>query len=404
MDDDGKCRKRNYTTMDQNRIYKRPRENHKEREQTKCNGKECQKEDISKHLTNDERNKESHKVLQNSSPLVQVKHLPVLTGCRSVDNYERLNFIEEGTYGRVFRGRDIHTNEIYALKEIKLDNEVEGFPLTSLREVSILVSLRHPNVIHVREVVVGSSLNKIYLVMEYAQHDMKNVLDNMRHPFSQAEVKSLLQQLLSGVAYLHDNWVLHRDLKTSNLLLNSEGILKICDFGLARLYSDPLKPYTQPVVTLWYRAPELLLGARTYTPAVDIWSVGCIFAEWLTREALFPGSTEIDQLSRIWKCLGTPNEEIWPGLSELPHASKIKFVKQPYNCLRQRFDNTIYGGQTSITNLGLDLMNKLLTYDPEKRIQAQDALNHPYFEEIPKPIDPSLMQTFPETHPNMTSY
>eukprot|EP00871_Galdieria_phlegrea_P001289 jgi/Galph1/2160/GphlegSOOS_G834.1 len=338
-----------------------------------------------------------------SSTMTDVSYLPVLTGCRSVDNYERLNFIDEGTYGRVFRGRDIHTNEIFALKEIKLDNEFEGFPLTSLRELSILVSLKHPNVINVREVVVGSNLNKIYMVMEYAEHDMKNILERMKHPFSQAEIKSLLRQLLSGVAYLHDNWVLHRDLKTSNLLLNSEGVLKICDFGLARLYSDPLKPYTQPVVTLWYRAPELLLGAKTYTPAIDIWSIGCIFAEWLTREALFPGRGELDQLARIWNCLGTPNEEIWPGLSELPHAKKIKFVNQPYNYLRQRFASSSYRGQSCLTNLGLDLMNKLLTYDPAKRIQAKDALSHPYFEETPKPIDPSLIQTFPEMHANTYS-
>lgn len=386
---DPRCQKRT-------RPEKRPREN-EIKHTTTCNGnKKSIKQDEWNQLSHDDNNRETQPNVHSSSTLG--KQLPVLTGCRSVDNYERLNFIEEGTYGRVFRGRDIQTNKIYALKEIKLNNEVEGFPLTALREVSILVSLRHPNVVHVREVVVGSNLNKIYMVMEYAQHDMKKVLDNMKHPFSQAEVKSLLQQLLSGVAYLHDNWVLHRDLKTSNLLLDDQGILKICDFGLARLYSDPLKPYTQPVVTLWYRAPELLLGAKTYTPAIDIWSVGCIFAEWLRRKTLFEGRTEIEQLTKMWEILGTPNEEIWPGLYQLPNANKIKFIQQPYNRLSQRLDNNIYGSQTSVTKLGLDLMNKLLTYDPEKRIQAQDALNHPYFEEIPKPVDPSLMQTFPETN------
>jgi cell division cycle 2-like protein len=177
----------------------------------------------------------------------------MLQGCRSVDEFERLNKIDEGTYGVVYRARDKKTGEIVALKKVKMEKEREGFPLTSLREINILLSFHHPSVVDVKEVVVGSSLDSIFMVMEYMEHDLKGLMESMRQPFSQSEVKCLMLQLLEGVKYLHDNWVLHRDLKTSNLLLNNRGELKICDFGLARQYGSPLKTYTHLVVTLWYR-------------------------------------------------------------------------------------------------------------------------------------------------------
>jgi cell division cycle 2-like protein len=177
----------------------------------------------------------------------------MLQGCRSVDEFERLNKINEGTYGVVFRAKDKKTGEIVALKKVKMEKEKEGFPLTSLREINILLSFHHPFIVDVKEVVVGSSLDSIFMVMEYMEHDLKELMEAMKQPFSQSEVKCLMLQLLEGVKYLHDNWVLHRDLKTSNLLLNNKGELKICDFGLARQYGSPLKPYTSLVVTLWYR-------------------------------------------------------------------------------------------------------------------------------------------------------
>lgn len=177
----------------------------------------------------------------------------MLQGCRSVDDFERLNKIDEGTYGVVYRARDKKTGEIVALKKVKMEKEREGFPLTSLREINILLSFHHPSIVDVKEVVVGSSLDSIFMVMEYMEHDLKGLMESMKQPFSQSEVKCLMIQLLEGVKYLHDNWVLHRDLKTSNLLLNNRGELKICDFGLARQYGSPLKPYTHLVVTLWYR-------------------------------------------------------------------------------------------------------------------------------------------------------
>ncbi|XP_051122431.1 cyclin-dependent kinase G-2 isoform X2 [Andrographis paniculata] len=253
----------------------------------------------------------------------------MLQGCRSVDEFERLNKIDEGTYGVVYRAKDKKTGEIVALKKVKMEKEREGFPLTSLREINILLSLHHPSIVDVKEVVVGSNLDSIFMVMEYMEHDLKGLMETMKQPFSQSEVKCLMLQLLGGIKYLHDNWVLHRDLKTSNLLLNNCGELKICDFGLARQYGSPLKPYTHMVVTLWYRAPELLLGAKQYSTAIDMWSLGCIMAELLSKEPLFNGKTEVDQLDKIFKILGTPSETIWPGLSKLPGA-KVNFVKHKH--------------------------------------------------------------------------
>ncbi|KAL3571231.1 hypothetical protein D5086_028480 [Populus alba] len=325
--------------------------------------------------------------------------IDMLEGCRSVFKYERLNEINEGTYGKVYKARDKKTGEFVALKKVKMDVgrdrylEEYGFPLTSLREINILMSFDHPSIVKVKEVVMGD-LDSVFMVMEYMEHDLKGVTQAMKQPFSTSEVKCLMLQLLEGVKYLHDNWVLHRDLKTSNLLLNNKGELKVCDFGMSRQYSSPLKPYTSLVVTLWYRAPELLLGAKQYSTAVDMWSVGCIMAEMLTKEPLFTGKGEIDHLDKIFKTLGTPNETTWPGLSKLPGA-KANFVKQPHNQLRKKFPFTPFTGSPVLSDLGFDLLNKLLTYDPEKRITADDALNHPWFHEVPLPKSKESMPTFP---------
>uniref|UniRef100_A0ACD5URS4 Uncharacterized protein n=3 Tax=Avena sativa TaxID=4498 RepID=A0ACD5URS4_AVESA len=319
----------------------------------------------------------------------------MLQGCRSVDVFERLNKINEGTYGVVYRAKDKKTAEVVALKKVKMEKEREGFPLTSLREINILLSFHHPSIVDVKEVVVGSSLDSIFMVMEYMEHDLKGVMENMKQPYTQSEVKCLVLQLLEGVKYLHDNWVLHRDLKTSNLLLNNRGELKICDFGLSRQYGSPLKPYTQLVVTLWYRAPELLLGAKEYSTAIDMWSVGCIMAELLAKEPLFNGKTEFEQLDKIFRTLGTPNEKIWPGYAKLPGV-KVNFVKQPYNRLREKFPAASFSGtRPNLSEAGFDLLNKFLTYDPEKRISADAALQHQWFHEVPLPKSKDFMPTFP---------
>ncbi|KAF3337939.1 cyclin-dependent kinase G-2-like isoform X2 [Carex littledalei] len=327
-------------------------------------------------------------------PKPRKRSINMLQGCRSVDEFERLNKINEGTYGVVYRARDKKSGEVVALKKVKMEKEKEGFPMTALREINILLSFHHPSIVDVKEVVVGSTMDSIFMVMEYMEHDLKGVMETMKQPYSQSEVKCLMLQLLEGTMYLHHNWVLHRDLKTSNLLLNNRGELKICDFGLARQYGSPLKPYTPLVVTLWYRAPELLLGAKEYSTAIDMWSVGCIMAELLAKEPLFNGQNEKEQIDKIFKTLGTPNENIWPGYKNLP-GSKVVFTKQPYNRLRDKFPATSFSGRPTLSEAGFDLLNKLLTYDPERRISAEEALRHPWFSEVPLPKSRDFMPTFP---------
>ncbi|XP_065061335.1 cyclin-dependent kinase 11A-like [Rhopilema esculentum] len=318
-------------------------------------------------------------------------YYPAIMGCRDVKEFQWLNKIEEGTYGVVYRARDNRTDEIVALKRLKMEKEKEGFPITSLREINTLLKAQHPNIVTVREIVVGSNMDKIYIVMDYVEHDLKALMETMTQPFLVGEVKTLMIQLLRGVNHLHDNWILHRDIKASNLLLSHKGILKVGDFGLAREYGSPLKNYTPIVVTLWYRAPELLLGAKEYKTAIDLWSVGCVFAELLLMKPLFPGKSEIDQINKIFKELGTPNDNIWPGppaYSELSMVKKTNFAHHPYNVLRNRFGATF-------TDKGFNLLNRFLTYDPQRRITAEEALSHEYFEESPLPVDPSMFPTWP---------
>ncbi|KAI8920840.1 kinase-like domain-containing protein [Powellomyces hirtus] len=312
---------------------------------------------------------------------------PPLVSCRNVDNYNKLNRIEEGAYGVVYRARDRDTGEIVALKKLKLENERNGFPVTSLREIHTLLLAKHRNIVNVKEIVVTPSMSGIFIVMEFVEHDLKALMETMSTPFLQSEIKTLMQQLLSAVACLHQNWIVHRDLKTSNLLMNNKGEMKVADFGLARRFGSPLGHMTQLVVTLWYRAPELLLGAKEYTTAIDMWSIGCIFGELVNKEPLLPGRGEFDQLKRMFRLLGTPTERTWPGMANLPGLKTFNFVEQPYNHLRRKFVN--------LTENGLNLLSRLLTYDPEKRITAEEALRHPYFTEHPLPKDPSLFPTFP---------
>lgn len=326
-------------------------------------------------------------------------YYPAIMGCRSVDEFECLNRIAEGTYGVVYRAREKCNNTIVALKRLKMEKEKEGFPITSLREINTLLKGQHTNIVTVREIVVGSNMDKIYIVMDYVEHDLKSLMETMnkkKQSFSLGEVKTLMMQLLNAVHHLHDNWILHRDLKTSNLLLSHTGILKVGDFGLAREYGSPLKQYTPIVVTLWYRAPELLLGTKYYSTAIDAWSVGCIFGEMLAMEPMFPGKSEIDELNRIFKELGTPSDSIWPGYSQLPVVKRTQFTDFPYNHLREHF-------KERLSDKGFQLMNKFLTYDPAKRITCQEALLHEYFKsELPNPVPSAMFPTWPakSEHPN----
>jgi cell division cycle 2-like protein len=220
--------------------------------------------------------------------------------CRHIDNFERLNHIEEGSYGWVSRARETGTGEIVALKKLKMDHLNDGFPVTALREIQTLKESRHRHIVDLREVVMGDTLTEVFLVMEFLEHDLKTLQEDMAEPFLPSEIKTLMLQITSAVDYLHDNWILHRDLKTSNILMNNRGEIKLADFGMARYFGDPPPAnMTQLVVTLWYRAPELLLGTDKYDQSVDMWSVGCIFGELFKKEPILQGKNEVDELAKV---------------------------------------------------------------------------------------------------------
>lgn len=211
--------------------------------------------------------------------IINLIHLLQLGKCRFVSEFEKLNRIGEGTYGIVYRARDTKNDKVVALKKVRMEHEKDGLPVSGLREISVLLSCRHENIVHLREVVVGRSLESIFLAMEYCEQDLASLLDNMQAPFSESQVKCIVLQVLKGLRYLHHNFIVHRDLKVSNLLMTDKGCVKIADFGLARWFGLPLKPMTPRVVTLWYRAPELLLQAKTQTTSVDMWAAGCILGK-----------------------------------------------------------------------------------------------------------------------------
>ena len=285
-----------------------------------------------------------------------------------------------------------------------------GISQSACREMALCSELSHPNVIHLIEIILEDKC--IFMVFEYAEHDLLQIIQYHsqpnRHPIPASAVKSILFQLLNGLLYLHCNWVLHRDLKPANIMVTSKGEVRIGDLGLARLFNKPLLPLysgDKVVVTIWYRAPELLLGSRHYTPAVDLWAVGCIFAELLSLRPIFKGDEakmdnkktvpfQRNQVQKIAEIIGLPTKEEWPGLLHQPEYSQLQSLSFPgrdgkgskptgleawyWNTLRTAGyqPNQMPG---SPGQPGLDLLTQLLTYDPTKRLAAQEALNHPYF-------------------------
>ncbi|CAL1714766.1 unnamed protein product [Somion occarium] len=266
-----------------------------------------------------------------------------------------------------------------AIKKIKVGQFKDGLDMSAIREVKYLRELKHQNVIELLDVF--SSKTNLNLVLEFLDTDLELVIKDRSLVFLPSDIKAWMAMTFRGLEFCHRNWILHRDLKPNNLLIAADGQLKLADFGLARDFADPGYKMTCQVITRWYRPPELLFGCRYYSTAVDIWSVGCIFAELMLRTPYLPGESDMDQLKTIFRALGTPTEEDWPGHTKLPDYVPLgQFPKTP---LRDLF--------TAASADCLNLLNKCLVYDPKKRISAKEALNHPYFFALPYPSHPSKL-------------
>ncbi|RAL62561.1 hypothetical protein DID88_004411 [Monilinia fructigena] len=286
-----------------------------------------------------------------------------------MENYQKLEKIGEGTYGVVYKAKDLsHPGRIVALKKIRLEAEDEGVPSTAIREISLLKEMNDPNIVRLLNIVHADG-HKLYLVFEFLDLDLKKYMEALpvsdggrgralpegsgpdlgRLGLGDAMVKKFMSQLCEGIRYCHAHRVLHRDLKPQNLLIDREGNLKLADFGLARAFGVPLRTYTHEVVTLWYRAPEILLGGRQYSTGVDMWSVGCF--------------------------LGTPNDQEWPGVSD---KTCFPDFKPSFPKWQRDMSQPLC---TNLDDNGLDLLELMLVYDPAGRISAKQACQHPYFEE-----------------------
>lgn len=297
--------------------------------------------------------------------------------------YEKIKFIGEGQFATVYRAKDKFTDQEVAIKKIKLGTITEaqdGVNRTALREIKLLQELHHENVIALLDVFGKDS--SISLVFEIMETDLEQVLHEKRIWLSFAHIKSYILMTLKGLEYLHKNFILHRDLKPNNLLLDKNNILKIADFGLARTFGSPSRIYTHQVVTRWYRAPELLFGARMYGTGVDIWAVGCILAELFKREPLFPGDSDLDTLDRIITVLGTPTERNWHGVTELPDFVEFNDMSlgQPFS---ERF--------SALQQDAIEIMQKMLKLCPTERCSCTEALSMPYFTTEPYPTAPEFL-------------
>ena len=311
--------------------------------------------------------------------------------CEEVSKYEKLAKIGQGTFGEVFKARDKQNrSKIVALKKVLMDNEKEGFPITALREIRILQLLNHENIVNLIEICrsKASQFNRhkstFYLVFDFCEHDLAGLLSNFNVKFSLGEIKSVMKQLLNGLYYIHSNKIIHRDMKAANVLITRQGGLKLADFGLARAITinkgNQPNRYTNRVVTLWYRPPELLLGERNYGPPVDLWGAGCIMAEMWTRSPIMQGNTEQHQLTLIAQLCGAITPDVWPGVENLDLYSKLEVPKNQRRRVKERLRPYVKD------QFAVDLLDKLLCLCPGKRLDANSALDHDFFWSDPMPV------------------
>lgn len=282
--------------------------------------------------------------------------------------------VGSGTYGKVFKGVNVYTKKLVALKRIRMEGERDGFPVTAVREIKLLRSLKHTNVVELQEVMVES--NECFMVFEYLSHDLTGLLNHPNYTLEPAHKKHLARQLFEGLDYLHTRGVLHRDIKAANILVSNEGVLKLADFGLARFYAKHHQlDYTNRVITIWYRSPELLLGETQYGPAVDIWSAACVLVEIFTKRAIFPGDgSEINQLDKIHSVLGTPTRSEWPDIVEMPWFELLRPTVRMASQFEERYKGVV-------TPMAYELLRSMFRYDPKKRPSAGEVLRHGYFTE-----------------------
>eukprot|EP00041_Stephanoeca_diplocostata_P019248 m.412244 g.412244 ORF g.412244 m.412244 type:complete len:357 (+) comp21252_c0_seq2:298-1368(+) len=286
----------------------------------------------------------------------------------------------------VLTGRLVATREQVIRKCTRYHGTGQGVPYHVVREVSILKGITHRNIIKLVDVI--HEFDAVSLIYEYLPRDLRAILDErcsdeyVRGPATcDPQLKHYYMQLVQGVAFLHSRCILHRDLKPNDLRIDDKNVLKIANFRLARTFTLPLRTYTHEVVTLWYRAPEILLGKKRYDTSVDLWSAGCLLAEVICGDALFRGDCEIDQLFHIFKVLGTPTKKTWPELKTLPDY-RATFPEWDAVNLQQLVEG--------LNDTSEDLLRQLLVYDCSKRISARKALEHPYFDDVKQWVPPSV--------------
>ncbi|KJR81135.1 uncharacterized protein SPSK_04817 [Sporothrix schenckii 1099-18] len=280
--------------------------------------------------------------------------------------------VGSGTYGKVFKAVHVYTKKLVALKRIRMEGEREGLPVTAIREIKLLQSLKHVNVVELQEVMVEK--NDCFMVFEYLSHDLNGLLNHPTFKLDDGQKKHMALQLFQGLDYLHRRGVLHRDIKAANILVSSDGILKLADFGLARFFAKRHQlDYSNRVITIWYRPPELLLGETQYGPAVDIWSAACVMVEIFTQAPIFPGGGgEISQLSKIYHILGTPTKSEWPGLTEMPWFELMRPTYRLANVFAETY-------QHRVTPAAFDILSAMFRYNPANRPSAAEVLDHRYF-------------------------
>jgi serine/threonine protein kinase len=290
-------------------------------------------------------------------------------------HYEVMEKLGEGSYGIVFKAANKQSGALVAIKKLRLDGMSEGVPATTIREITLLQELKHPFVVNL--ISVFSGRRRVYLVFELLAKDLRMTIVDLarnRQTLAFSTIKRYTKQMLTALWYSHNQRVVHRDLKPGNILVSEDGrCVKVADYGLARSFEMELTTYTHEVVTLWYRAPELLLGERHYTPAVDVFSVGCIMVEMVNGRPAFRGDSDMSQLQKYFQVLGTPTETSWPGVSQLRghSASLPEWKGVPIKDLSPDLDP-----------VGLDLLEKMLQLNPAKRPTVAECLSHPWLDGV----------------------